>query len=497
MFGKYLNTCKSKNLPDFVDFYNTHIGNLRDMGGKTTRKETAGVYDLYTRDFHDCVDIASYGCNILRACGLPTAVEYNICYRSYEGRHYMVAVADSGRWKVFNPESSLPVENSDGFLESANVYRTTFAAQRNTPYFLHAEGEFVPPILNDPCIKDVTSRLRATTRLSLPFKENTTNHLAYLATFNRCSEGLMPVTWGEIKENKVTFEYVIPGLLYFPVYYPGEVYQSFGEPFYVTVEHGRSVIHPMPNVCTSAEKGNLILTRKFPRKPNMIQVAEDLVGGTFLGANKPDFSDAVVLERITKAPLPQLQDLTFGKTGKYQYYRFQAPEEHPHANISILEWLAPSAFGYANAISPSRLHITRPMDTILLSGHLVKLLDEDCWDKMSWKAEYDGNMTTSPGAYPNITLWLKEPQMVTGVRYAPLNADNGIHAQECYELFYWDGEWRSCGIQVAQYEYVAFIDVPQNKLYWLKNLTTGREEMPFVMVDGQQYFVYGDIISYR
>lgn len=497
LFGKYLDANKSKNLLDFIDFYNTHICNLRDMGGKTTRQETAGVYDLYTRDFHDCVDIASYGCNILRSCGLPSAVEYNICYRSFEGRHYMVAVADSGRWKVFSPESSLPEEKNDGFLEAANVYRTTFAAQHNTPYFLHAKGEYVPPVLSDPCIKDVTSRLRTTTHLSLPFREKTTNHLAYLATFNRSSEGLLPVTWGEIKEGKVTFEHVIPGLLYFPIYYPGEAYRPFGEPFYVTVEGRRPVVHPIINVCTSEEDGNLLLTRKFPRKPNMIRVAEELVGGTFWGANKPDFSDAVVLKRITEVPLPLLQDLTFNRTGKYQYYRFQAPEEHPHANISMLEWLSPSALGYVNAMVPSRLHITEPKDTILLSDHYAKLLDEDSWDKMSWKAEYDGNMTTSPGAYPNITLWLKEPQVVTGVRFAPLNADNGIHARDCYELFYWDGGWRSFGTQVARYEYVVFPDVSQNKLYWLKNLTAGKEEMPFVVVNGQQCFVYDDVIRDR
>lgn len=29
---------------------------------------------------------------------------------------------------------------------------------------------------------------------------------------------------------------------------------------------------------------------------------------------------------------------------------------------------------------------------------------------------------------------------------------------------------------------------------WLENLTTGQEEMPFVMEDGEQRFLYGDII---
>ena len=53
---------------------------------------------------------------------------------------------------------------------------------------------------------------------------------------------------------------------------------------------------------------------------------------------------------------------------------------------------------------------------------------------MTWASEYDGNMQTAPGAYPNITLTLDEPQIVTAVRFAPLNADNGIKAGNTYTL---------------------------------------------------------------
>ena len=123
----------------------------------------------------------------------------------------------------------------------------------------------------------------------------------------------------------------------------------------------------------------------------------------------------------------------------------------------------------------------------------MRMMDADTWDKMSWKAKYDGNMQTAPSPYRDITLWLKEPQVVTHVRFSPKNADNGIHAGDEYELRYWDDGWKTCGTAKAKYEYIEFTDVPRGKLYWLVNLTQGKEEMPFVIDEqGRQRFVYYD-----
>lgn len=115
---------------------------------------------------------------------------------------------------------------------------------------------------------------------------------------------------------------------------------------------------------------------------------------------------------------------------------------------------------------------------------------------MEQKAEYDGNRLTAPSTDSIITLRLKEPQVVSRVRFAPLNADNGIHRGEWYRLHYWEeNAWKSAGTIQADYEYVVFHNVPLHKLYWLENLTTGNEEMPFVMKDGEQHFVYNDLIQ--
>ena len=145
----------------------------------------------------------------------------------------------------------------------------------------------------------------------------------------------------------------------------------------------------------------MILTRKYPRKPNMKRVAEELVGGRFIGSVKGDFSDAVTLLEIKEPPIPALLTYPLNRKGRYKSYRFQASEEHPYAHISILEWLTPDRYGYNNTMPALRRHILSPADTALLAREsgLVRLMDADSWDKMSWKAEYDGNMQTAPSPF--------------------------------------------------------------------------------------------------
>lgn len=503
LFSKYITAYTSEDISSMVKYYNTTIINLRGMNGKTHRSNIAGIYDLYSSDFHDCVDMANYGCNILRACGLPVVVEYCICYRSLPGRHFHCSVYNDsiGEWQPFNAEYSIPGEGKWAYAETANIYRMTYGIQKNTPYFMKANDEYVPIELNNPCVKDVTSYLLPTFTVTLPLKEKLNNNLAYLATFHKNSIGIIPVTWGSIDKinAEVTFKNVISDLLYFPVYYIGNDYKTFGNPFYIDIQNGKPVRREiLDKNYNLAERSKITLTRKYPRKPNMKRVAEEMVGGRFIGANKRDFSDAITLLEIKETPVPALITYPLEKTGKFKYYRFQTTKEHPHAHISMLEWLAPDSLGYKNTMLPYRNHVLSPEDTSILNcqTHFVRLMESETWNKMAWKAEYDGNMQTSPSGYPNITLPLKEPQKVTHVRFSPKNADNGIRAGDKYELYYWHDGWHSCGTTIAEFEFVVFENVPHGQLYWLENKTRGREEMPFILdKDGKQKFLYYDLLD--
>ncbi len=92
-----------------------------------------------------------------------------------------------------------------------------------------------------------------------------------------------------------------------------------------------------------------------------------------------------------------------------------------------------------------------------------------------------------------IPFHLKHPQIVTRIRFAPQHADNGIRRDNLYELWYWQDGWKSCGTCTASYEYLEFNHVPENTLLWLQNYSEGQEELPFIIRNKQQLFLYYDI----
>lgn len=485
---------------DCIRAYNYVLRTLRDLTGHKECEGRKGFYDLFFSRAHACDDLAAYACCILRSMGVPVTVEHTVGYRSFTGMHYFCSLYDADRkdWETYNPEASDPTLYWDE-EENLNIYRNTYGAQRDTPYFLHAEGEHVPDELSNPCMIDVTEHVKPIHSVTLPIHGYGESNLAYLATFNRAMpDALLHTTWGVIDKeySMVTFEHAMPHVLYFPVYYRGTTMEFFGTPFYLD---DRGYMNYLPHVDSDSEGTmEVSLTRKYPRKKNMIKAAEELVGSVFIGSNDRNMRQVDTLYRITTAPDPAFMEYRFAHPKAYQIYRFDASPASGKAHIAMLEWVTSAKYGYGNTLPASRLHALNAGDTLRCNdASMVKLLDAPI-ENMQRNAEYDGNMQTAPSYYPDITFRLKEPQVVTAVRFAPLNADNGITSGDTYVLYYWADGWREVATTTARYEYLTFTDVPAHRIYWLRNLTEGREEQPFVIDrEGKQQFVYEDVIDVR
>lgn len=92
--GKYLTDINKDSVQEAIRRYNFVIYQLRKFFPLYPYGEEVGYQELFFNGFHDCIPIASYGVSILRACGIPTAVEFNACYRQFQGRHYHGVVLD-------------------------------------------------------------------------------------------------------------------------------------------------------------------------------------------------------------------------------------------------------------------------------------------------------------------------------------------------------------------------------------------------------------------
>lgn len=91
---------------------------------------------------------------------------------------------------------------------------------------------------------------------------------------------------------------------------------------------------------------------------------------------------------------------------------------------------------------------------------------------------------------PYVIMDAHTPKVVDGLLLLPKNSDNGITEGNQYALYYYqNGVWKLHGRKTARYNYIEFDDVPSNTLYWLRNETTGVEELPFFYKYDEQVFI--------
>lgn len=490
IFAKYVLADTSSSLHDHIARYNMAVSGMRNLNGKIKRKGAGGIYDLYGRGFHDCVDEASYGCNILRSCGIPTVVEYNASYLSLSGRHFHCSIyTPEKEWECFNPETGLP--QKWGLRHCSNIYRAVFGAQKNTPFFLKSEGEYVPDLLNKPCIQDVTSRYKPVVSIELPFSVETSNRLAYLGTFHRGHDGLLPVTWGEVDSvaRKVYFKNVIPEIVYFPIYYLDTEFEAFGEPFYVKLDSGKMSLHLISEVADQNDSlSTLLINRKYPRKPDMVKAAQNMVGGIWYGSQYKDGRDKVKLAEINFVPEPYLQEIRIKKPAAYQFYFYES-REGTSTKLGEVEFLTDARFKYENVKAATSLPIHSRLKIDSSPKKRIQLLPSDTKGR-----EFDGNQQTARNG-KRFLYTFPQKQIITSIVFAPISAENGIIPGNNYQLFQWDNKWTEIADINSEYHFLEFKQLDTHKLYWLRNNSKGKEEMPFVIVNNRPKFIYGEYLN--
>ncbi len=443
------------SLEGWIQHYNRSIRKLRIDGGKTGASYRSGLNDLLHEDFTDCADKAMQACLNLRAIGIPCVVEHNLGYRTLKAHHYHCAVWDSEnqKWIKFDAEGikDYPGEGDWTSAELLNIYRETYAPQSDAPY---VEGKKMPRGFSSPCQKDVTHH---TVKIEVPLDSFPIECTPYLASFHRSATGLQPFTHGYVKNGKAVFEHVVPTVWYVVTIYPDGKQSIISRPFWVNeMEDGTSYISYADFEGDNQQTENITLTRKYPVKDRLVKRAMTLIGTTIEGANRPDFADSQILWRLDSMPQPKVVNYPFKKRGNYRYYRLNTPKA---CEVSVLEWLTENG--------------------------AIPITDKT-------NQAYDGDMTTAPTDSTSITLSLTDPQRVIGIKLAPINADNAITPGHNYQLYTWsdDKGWLLHSTLRAYSEYVTFRNVQKESLLWLKDISKGQEEMPFLHKKGQSKFIY-------
>ena len=522
MWKKEIERDGFSNIDKPLNRYKIYVEKCRWLNHYLRPKDHIGIYDLFIPKFKmDCHNMTNWSCNILRACGIPAVYEYTPQWKDRSNRHFWCVSPDStGILQPYTaPDNNLREDWLSDIMYAGKVYRKGFAANKKSPYFLKSDDEYIPEELALPIIKDQTCRYHQTVTLKMPFSITTENNLAYLCMFN--GYDLIPVGWGTINHNskEISFEQVPINTVFIPVYYIDDEPISFSSPF---ILHSSENLLNIPKPLTVNKIDNEIICRikdgqlqsnnteinsrlkyqailpnnksedmkifrKYPEKRKLKALQSKLIGAYFTGSND-EKKNYDTLFTLMEAPIPYLQQIKLKNKKAYRYYRFFTSDKSP-VNIAHMEFLSDRK-NFLKYSKPTPLPIFSINDT----NTIIKS-DLYCLDGIPLKTgskpevAFDGDFETFVGS-SSIGMDFTNPVEITHVRFIPRNANNGINPGETYRLNYHDGRtWEEHSTQTAEYNYLHFKNVPSNTLYWLENLSKGKDELPFFHQDGKQYFM--------
>ena len=422
---------------------------------------------LIRNGYGKCDDRSALLVMALRASGIPCSYEFVPYWGSSNNGHSFVS--------VILPDGKIyPLPNTDKVTNDAYLSRKTPKIYRKVYSVQTTEGRTsdVPDLFLYNDIVDVTELHQIGSRnVQISVDKSKTTDTNYLSVFSPA--GWIPVA----SSTSTTFSYVGTGvkvtddgkkeaidlgdgIVYLPVQWKkGELF-PVANPVVVT---GNSV-REISLDTFRCEK--VVLKRKFPLNMRIVDFAKTMVMGRFEGANQSDFSDAEEIYRITEIPESKIQKVNISTDKAFRYVRYLRPK----GTFSIAEFSVYHSDGTPVSFCP--------------------IACEAIQDDSAMMNVFDGNPLTYYQVGGGVDMWvgaeLYKSVRIGALGFAPRNDDNAIISTDTYELFYWNGEWKSLGRKKTEGDSLIYDKVPENALLWLRNLTKGREERPFTYENGRQ-----------
>ncbi|URW80382.1 discoidin domain-containing protein [Xiashengella succiniciproducens] len=437
-------------------------GNLSIVGG---RLPDYNSYLLSILRMGSCKHYCSQAILASRCLGVPVALDYTPQWATRSlGHEWNVLICDSKRPLSFGIGDDCALgEHVERIPDrkAPKVYRQTFSKQKESLMMLRGNEE-IPGSLSSPCMKDVTDLYYDCTSITVDFdfRPPGKNKFAYLAVFD--NKEWIPVAWARVKGGRATFSKINKEIMYLPGYFSEGRFIPAADPIMVD-----SLGNSIPVRFDAVNKQTVVLYRKY-QNALVEGKCEDMTGGRFQVANKPDFSDAVDIAVIDELPESCYHIIKPETEGSYKYFRYLARS---------------GALGTIAELEVYELDKK-------LSGKIIGT-EQDIPYFTKEKA-FDGDPLTSFNKWGMDEVWLglefDSPKKITKLVYLPGNDDNCIRDGELYELFYWDKTWKSLGQQYGSAETyrLSYENVPSGALFLLRNHTKGVEERIFTYENNKQ-----------
>jgi len=408
-----------------------------------------------------CPHRVLYATLALRANGFAVAIDYTPTWANLHTGHEWCVLMDAEPHHPFDgasPNAGMTFQDR----KVAKVFRNSF--QKVISEF--PKHKDIPSNMLNKL--DVTDEYVNTTDIvvELP-KDIKDKQYALIGTFN--NRDWAPQYPGLIKSGKAEFKKMGRNIVYMTLLNNDGALQNVGDPFLVD---SLGNIHyfnaDTENTC------DMMLYRKYPMVQRIETFMSWMIGGCFVGSNRTDHKDSVLLFEIIRRP-DYFETAIIDDPRSFRYLRYVAtrPMQDHAAELEF--------YGLAE----------NGIDTVQLKGTIIGYPKLSPESTTPYANAFDGNTVSYSYADGVEYAWLGmdfgKPQRIVKIRYCPRSDANFIEPGDEYELCYWkNGGWVSCGRQVATKHYLTYKNIPSGALYLLHNHTKGKEERIFTYENGKQ-----------
>ena len=396
-----------------------------------------------------CDDAVVYFALAFRSIGIPATFDYLPQWGNhYSSGHSWVAVKWQGKWYAFDSVHGNYLNKIYKDESIPKVFRMKYSAVDNNNSV------------------DVTNQYLDAVDIDIKM-DNVSDFKSYrpaIAVFNKFKKYKI-VDRGIIKGTSFVFNNMGRRVFYFIGGVKDKRFQSLINPVFIDscgIIKYLSPNYKKTDTCYLSRK--YLLTTRLKR--GKLKWAKSLSGSWFEGSND-NFKTRDVL-------------LKLGNFDSYKEETYKILSKKSYKSIRMC------------CVSRNQIASLKFFDkkNNLLKGTIVHNLAEG----IKTEALFDDDMLTWVGiGVPDSTVFLEysfdRPQYLSKIAIHARNDDNQIVIGDDYQFLIYDNGWKNLGYKTALKQELIFDNVPSDGLYWLKNLTEGKEELPFIFdAEGNQYW---------
>lgn len=429
-----------------IDFDTPHMGALYLLANRAGK----------------CVDACDLTLYALRSLGIPATIDmYLYESESRMGHTWDVLRDTSGNYININFFNIAGTKRDVDGRRIGKVYRYTYGLQKDNLKFLKSKDE-IPPLFRHCFIKDVSEDyFKDNLELDLP---DVKADYVYLGLFRSLTAG-EGVAMAELKRGKATFENIESEMIYLPLGYENSTYKPIGYPFFFDGEKAQ------PYIPDLSARETVALKRKAAFFYWINDCFRSVVGAKFEISDRKDFSESKHFYCIADTPRTNRTFVHLPEPVKGRYVRCTTVKDK---RVELAEL----SFSYNGVdVNPLKIEGDAPENKHLTIDNVI---DGDVLSYYRPKKE---------GA--SFIVDFGKEVCFNELMYMPRNDDNFIRIDDVYELFYHGGKegWITLGKKKATDTFLIYDNMPGGALFYLHDITRGKEEQVFRIENGKQVFI--------